>query len=126
MLEKYVRHEVFIMDKFDIRVKNARKDFVNMDGTLWENIERLWNMGYSLRVIEETTGITRSMLQRYLSEGDNGRDDDIRTQNRNYRVQQTKRLLNNGKNRMDIAFELGINVRTVDSYIKQLKNRGDI
>lgn len=114
------------MDKFTVRVDNARRDFMNMDGTLWENVERLWKMGYSLRVISEITGITRSMLQRRLSEDGQGRDDDIRTQNRDYRVQQAKRLLDNGKNRQEVAFELGVNVRTVDSYMKQLRNRGDL
>ena len=114
------------MDKFSIRVDNAKRDLMHMDGTLWENIERLWKMGYSLRVISEITGITRSMLQRRLSEDGQGRDDDVRTQNRDYRVQQAKRLFNNGKNKQEVAFELGINVRTVDSYIKQLRNRGDL
>lgn len=114
------------MDKFQIRVDNARKDFMNMDGNLWDNVERLWKMGYSLRVISEITGITRSMLQRKLSEDGHGRDDDVRTQNRDYRVQQAKRLFDNGKNRQEVAFELGVNVRTVDSYIKQLRNRGDL
>ena len=114
------------MDKFTIRVDNARKDFMNMDGTLWENVERLWKMGYSLRVISEITGISRSMLQRRLSEDGKGRDDDIRTQNRDYRVQQAKRLFDNGKNRQEVAFALGVNVRTVDSYMKQLRNRGDL
>ena len=97
-----------------------------MDGSLWENVERLWKMGYSLRVISEITGITRSKLQRILSETNNGRDDDIRTQNRDYRVQQAKRLYNNGKNRQDIAFKLGVNVRTVDSYLKQLRHNGEL
>lgn len=114
------------MDKFTVRVDNAKKAFMHMDGTLWENVERLWNMGYSLRVISEVTGITRSMLQRRLSEDGHGRDDDVRTQDRDYRVQQAKRLLSNGKNRQEVAFELGVNVRTVDSYIKQLRNRGDL
>ena len=114
------------MDKFNIRVNNARKDFMNMDGTLWENVERLWNLGYSLRVISEITGITRSKLQRYLSEGGNGRDDDVRTQDRDYRVQQAKRMLINGKTKHEIALALDINVRTVDSYIKQLYNNGEL
>ena len=114
------------MDKFQIRVDNARNALMHMDGNLWENVERLWKMGYSLRVISEITGITRSMLQRKLSENGQGRDDDVRTQNRDYRVQQAKRLFDNGKNKHEVAFELGVNVRTVDSYIKQLRNRGDL
>ena len=43
------------MEKYSVRVDNARRDFVNMDGNLWENVERLWNMGYSLRIISEIT-----------------------------------------------------------------------
>ena len=114
------------MDKFDIRVNNARKDLMNMDGDIWENVNRLWDLGYSLRVISAVTGLTRSMLQRKLSEANDGREDDTRTQSRNHRVQQAKRLYDNGKNKHEIAFELGLNVRTIDSYLKQLRNNGDI
>ena len=114
------------MDKFDVRVNNARKDLMHMDGDLWNNVERLWKLGYSIRVIAEVTGLTRSTLQRKLSESNNGREDDIRTQIRNQSVQQAKKLYNNGKGRQEIAFELGLNVRTVDSYLKQLRNSGDI
>lgn len=114
------------MEKYSIRVNNARKDFMNMDGTLWDNIERLWSMGYSLRVISDITGITRSKLQRHLSETNKGRDDDIRTQNRDFRVKETKMLLDKGLSKFEIAKKMSINERTVDSYIRQLKDKGEL
>lgn len=114
---------VKIMEAYNIRVNNARKDFMHMDGTLWENVERLWKMGYSLRVISEITGITRSKLQRHLSENDNGREDDVRTQNRNNRVLQTKKLLAQGCSNAEIAKMLCLNVRTIESYRKQLDSQ---
>ena len=116
---------VIFMEAYNIRVENAKKDFMHMDGTLWENIERLWKMGYSLRVISEITGVTRSKLQRILSESNAGREDDVRTQNRDNRVLQTKKLLAHGCSNEDIARILCLNVRTVESYVKQLNNRGD-
>lgn len=77
------------MESFEIRVQNAKKDFMHMDGTLWENVERLWNMGYSLRVIEEVSGLTRSKIQRHIAEENKSRSDDIGTQNRDFRVKAT-------------------------------------
>ena len=114
---------VILMEAYNIRVNNAKKDFMHMDGTLWENIERLWKMGYSLRVISEITGITRSKLQRHLSENDAGREDDVRTQNRNNRVLQTKKLLAQGCSNAEIAKILCLNVRTIESYKKQLDSQ---
>lgn len=116
-------YTVNFMEAYNIRVENAKNDFMHMDGTLWENIERLWKMGYSLRVISEITGITRSKLQRHLSESNAGREDDVRTQNRDNRVLQTKKLLANGCSNAEIAKILCLNVRTIESYIKQLNNR---
>lgn len=112
------------MEKFEIRVENAKKDLMHMDGTLWENIERLWSMGYSLRVISEITGETRSKIQRYISESNKGRSDDVGTQNRDFRVKTTLKLINQGYSRNEVAEELGLNPRTVGSYIKQLKDQG--
>lgn len=108
------------MDKFEIRVENAKKDFMHMDGDIWENVLRLWHYGYSLRVISEVSGISRSKLQRFISETDNSRDDDIRTQNRNNNVIRAQELWKNGASREEIAVVLGVNVRTVDSYLRQL------
>ena len=112
------------MESFEIRVENARKDFMHMDGTLWENIERLWEYGYSMRVIAEITGLTRSKIQRHISENNKSRSDDIPTQNRDFRVQQTLQLINSGMSRDEVAEKLDLNPRTVGSYIKQLKNQG--
>ena len=114
------------MDKFDIRVNNAREDLMHMDGDVWENVARLWALVYSLRVIAAVTGLTRSMLQRRLSESNDGREDDVRTQVRNYRVQQAKKLHDAGKNKEEIAFALGLNVKTIESYLRQLRNSGAI
>lgn len=120
----YFRKKAFIMESFEIRVENAKKDLMNMDGDMWENIEKLWEYGYSMRVIAEITGLTRSKIQRHISENNKGRNDDIPTQNRDFRVKQTLNLINQGKNRQEIAKELNLNPRTIGSYIKQLKNQG--
>lgn len=120
----YIRKKATIMESFEIRVEKAKKDLMNMDGDLWENIDRLWEYGYSMRVIAEITGLTRSKIQRHISEGNKARSDDIPTQNRELRVKQTLNLINQGKNRYEIAEELNLNPRTVGSYIKQLKNQG--
>ena len=114
------------MEKYSIRVDNARRDFMNMDGTLWANIERLYAMGYSLRVISDITGITRSKLQRHLSEDNKGRIDDVRTQSRDLRVNEVKGLLDQGLGKLEIARKMSINSRTVESYIRQLKDRGEL
>lgn len=108
------------MESFTIRVNNARKDFMNMEGDLWEKIEKLWRYGYSLRVISEITGVSRSKLQRFFSENELNKEDDIRTQNRNTNVYRTKKLWENGATKEEIASVLGLNVRTIESYLKQL------
>ena len=120
----YIRKKATIMESFEIRVEKAKKDLMNMDGDLWENIDRLWEYGYSMRVIAEITGLTRSKIQRHISESNKARSDDIPTQNRELRVKQTLNLINQGKNRYEIAEELNLNPRTIGSYIKQLKNQG--
>lgn len=114
------------MESFEIRVENAKKDFMNMDGDLWENIDKLWEYGYSMRVISEITGLTRSKIQRHISENNKARSDDVPTQNRELRVKQTLNLINQGWNKNEIAKELGLNRRTIGSYIKQLKNKGEL
>ena len=112
------------MESFEIRLKNAKKDLMNMDGDLWENIDKLWKYGYSMRVISETTGVTRSKIQRHISENNKGRSDNVPTQNRELRVKQTFNLINQGMNKYEIAKKLNLNHRTIESYIKQLKNQG--
>lgn len=120
----YFRKKALIMESFEIRVENAKRDFMNMDGDLWENIDKLWEYGYSMRVISEITGLTRSKIQRHISENNKARSDDVPTQNREFRVKQTLNLINQGWNKNEIAEELGLNRRTIGSYIKQLKNKG--
>ena len=122
----YFRKKALIMESFEIRVENAKKDFMNMDGDLWENIDKLWEYGYSMRVISEITGLTRSKIQRHISENNKARSDDVPTQNRELRVKQTLNLINQGWNKNEIAKELGLNRRTIGSYIKQLKNKGEL
>ncbi len=122
----YFRKKALIMESFEIRVENAKRDFMNMDGDLWENIDKLWEYGYSMRVISEITGLTRSKIQRHISENNKARSDDVPTQNRELRVKQTLNLINQGWNKNEIAEELGLNRRTIGSYIKQLKNKGEL
>ena len=120
----YFRKKALIMESFEIRVENAKRDFMNMDGDLWENIDKLWEYGYSMRVISEITGLTRSKIQRHISENNKAHSDDIPTQNRELRVKQTLNLINQGWSKNEIAEELDLNPRTIGSYIKQLKNQG--
>ena len=80
----------------------------------------LWKGGYSLRIIQDLKGIHRSKLSRYINEHDLTRDDDIRTQNRKNRVYQASKLHKMGFSREEIAQEMQINPRTVDSYLKEL------
>ena len=86
----------------------------------FEQAIALWNNGYSLRIIQELTGIHRSKLSRYINEHNLERDDDIRTQNRKNRVYQASKLHKMGFSRDEIASEMQINPRTVDSYLKEL------
>ena len=80
----------------------------------------LWKNGYSLRIIQDLTGIHRSKLSRYINEHNLEREDDIRTQNRKNRVYQASKLHKMGFSRDEIASEMQINPRTVDSYLKEL------
>ena len=80
----------------------------------------LWNEGYSLRIIQDLTGIHRSKLSRYINEHDLTREDDKRSQNRKYRVYQCEKLHKMGFSQQEIAQEMGINLRTIDSYFKEL------
>ena len=80
----------------------------------------LWENGYSLRIIQDLTGIHRSKLSRYINEHNLEREDDIRTQNRKNRVYQGSKLHKMGFSRDEIASEMQINPRTVDSYLKEL------
>ena len=80
----------------------------------------LWKEGYSTRIIQEITGIHRSKLSRYVNEHNLTRDDDKRSQNRKNRVYQCQKLHKMDFSREEIAHEMGINPRTVDSYFKEI------
>lgn len=80
----------------------------------------LWKEGYSLRIIQDLTDIHRSKLSRYINEHDLVREDDIRTQNRKNRVYQCEKLHKMGFSRNEIAREMCLNPRTVDSYLKEI------
>lgn len=87
---------------------------------LFEQALILWDRGYSLRIIQDLTGIHRSKLSRYINEHDLTRDDDKRSQNRKYRVYQCDKLHKMGFSREEIAEEMQMNPRTIDSYLKEL------
>ena len=80
----------------------------------------LWKDGYSLRIIQDLTDIHRSKLSRYINENDLTRDDDVRTQNRKNRVYQCEKLYKMGFSREEIANEMSVNPRTIDSYLKEV------
>ena len=79
----------------------------------------LWENGYSLRIIQDLTGVHRSKISRYINENGLTRDDDKRSQNRKYRVYQCEKLLKMGFSREEIASEMNVNPRTIDSYLKE-------
>ena len=108
------------MDKYSIRVNNAKKDMQKMEGSMWEIATNLWQNGYSIRVIEEVCGISRSKLQRFFSENTLEKTDDIRTQNRNRRVNYARKLHKMGFTDTEIAQELHVSIRTVESYLRQV------
>ena len=112
------------MDSYDIRLRSAEQ----FRGQLIEqSIEQpfeqavaLWREGYSTRIIQEITGVHRSKISRYVNEHDLSRDDDKRTQIRKNRVYQCEKLHKMGFSRDEIASEMQINPRTVDSYLKEI------
>lgn len=112
------------MDDYETR-KQLGKQLINelITQSITDSFEQaiaLWESGYSLRIIQELTGIHRSKLSRYINEHSLERDDDIRTQNRKNRVYQASKLYKMGFSRDEIASEMHINPRTVDSYLKEL------
>lgn len=112
------------MDSYEIRLDNAKRDIATLEGNEWQLAILLWEMGYSLRIIEEILGITRSKLQRFFAENEIDKIDDTRTQNRNERVGYAIKLNKMGFTKQEIATELGLNVRTVESYLRQGKILG--
>lgn len=112
------------MDSYEIRRESASQ-FLNqlLNQSVNQPFEQaiaLWKAGYSTRIIQEITGIHRSKISRYVNEHNLERDDDKRTQNRKNRVYQCEKLHKMGFSRNEIAYEMQINPRTVDSYLKEI------
>lgn len=112
------------MDSYEIRRESASQ-FLNqlLNQSVNQPFEQaiaLWEAGYSTRIIQEITGIHRSKISRYVNEHNLERDDDKRTQNRKNRVYQCEKLHKMGFSRDEIASEMQINPRTVDSYLKEI------
>lgn len=112
------------MDSYEIRRESASQ-FLNqlLNQSINQPFEQaiaLWKAGYSTRIIQEITGIHRSKISRYVNEHNLERDDDKRTQNRKNRVYQCEKLHKMGFSRDEIATEMQINPRTVDSYLKEI------
>lgn len=112
------------MDSYEIRRESASQ-FLNqlLNQSVNQPFEQaiaLWKAGYSTRIIQEITGIHRSKISRYVNEHNLERDDDKRTQNRKNRVYQCEKLHKMGFSRNEIASEMQINPRTVDSYLKEI------
>jgi len=120
------------MDDYETRMRSASQllnqliaQSVNQP---FEQAIELWKAGYSTRIIQEITDVHRSKISRYVNEHNLERDDDKRTQNRKNRVYQCEKLHKMGFSRQEIADEMGINPRTVDSYFKEIgiKNKTKI
>lgn len=112
------------MDSYEVR-KQSGEQVINqlVNQSITRPIEQaiiLWEKGYSLRIIQELTDIHRSKLSRYINEHNLERDDDVRTQNRKNRVYQCEKLYKMGFSKEEIAYELDVNPRTIDSYLKEL------
>lgn len=112
------------MDSYDVR-KQSGKQVINrlITQSITDSFKQaiiLWQEGYSLRIIQDLTGVHRSKISRYVNEHDLSRDDDKRTQNRKNRVYQCEKLVKMGFSREEIASEMSINPRTVDSYFKEI------
>lgn len=112
------------MDSYEIRRESASQ-FLNqlLNQSVNQPFEQaiaLWKAGYSTRIIQEMTGIHRSKISRYVNEHNLERDDDKRTQSRKNRVYQCEKLHKMGFSRDEIASEMQINPRTVDSYLKEI------
>ena len=112
------------MDNYEIRLESASRflnQLINQSiNQPFEQAIELWKAGYSTRIIQEITGIHRSKISRYVNEHDLSRDDDKRSQNRKNRVYQCEKLHKMGFSKEEIAHEMNINPRTVDSYLKEI------
>lgn len=108
------------MESFETRIESAKQLISDSTDEPFDQAITLWKMGYSLRVIQEVTNVHRSKLSRYINENDLIKDDNIHSQNRQYRVNQVSKLHKMGFSREEIADEMSLNLRTIDSYFKQL------
>lgn len=112
------------MENYETRLLAGKQLVIDLiNNSINDSFEQaliLWKEGYSTRIIQEITGIHRSKLSRYVNEHNLTRDDDKRSQNRKNRVYQCEKLHKMGFSREEIAYEMGINPRTVDSYFKEI------
>lgn len=112
------------MDNYDSRLRSASEllnQLINQSiNQPFDQAIELWKAGYSTRIIQEITGVHRSKISRYINENNLERDDDKRTQNRKNRVYQCEKLYKMGFSRDEIAYEMGVNPRTIDSYLKEI------
>lgn len=108
------------MESFQERIESAKQLINDSTDEPFDQAITLWKAGYSLRVIQEVTNIHRSKLSRYINENDLAKDDDIRNQHRQYRVNQASKLHKMGFSREEIAHEMNLNLRTIDSYFKEI------
>ena len=112
------------MSDYDDRFRSASQFYEQLIAQSinqpFEQAIALWEAGYSLRIIQEITGVHRSKLSRFINENDLERDDDKRTQNRKNRVYQCRKLHQMGFSKEEIAQEMELNERTIDSYFKEI------
>ena len=108
------------MESFETRIESAKQLINDSTDEPFDQAITLWKAGYSLRVIQEVTNVHRSKLSRYINENDLAKDDDIRNQNRQYRINQASKLHKMGFSREEIAHEMNLNLRTIDSYFKEI------
>lgn len=108
------------MESFQERIESAKQLISDSTDEPFDQAIMLWKMGYSLRVIQEVTNVHRSKLSRYINENNLAKDDDIRNQNRQYRINQASKLHKMGFSREEIAHEMNLNLRTIDSYFKEI------
>lgn len=108
------------MESFETRIESAKQLINDSTDKPFDQAIMLWKVGYSLRIIQEVTNIHRSKLSRYINENDLIRDDNIHSQNRQHKVNQAAKLHKMGFSKEEIASEMNLNLRTIQSYFKQI------
>lgn len=101
------------------RLQNARTAASSHGTTGIQLATTLYQEGYSLRIIQEITDISRSKLQRFFSQNGITRDDEFQTQKRHTSLEHAKRLWRDGSNINEIARILKKNPRTIEAYLRQ-------